>query len=182
MNRFAVLALLALCLPLAAHADDASRHAKAQELVALLHTDHMVKQVADNINKQISDAAEKVTGPDASAESKAKLSDFEKKVADMIDAQVGWKVMEPEFISIYEKTYTEEEIDGIIAFYKSPAGLAFLQKTPTINSQISQLTQPRLTTLQTEVRQAFQDFQKSQTPAAPAGPPTLGAPAAGPTK
>ena len=173
MNRFAVLAAaFALCLPLTARADDASMQAKAKEMVTLLHTDRMVSQVSTNIRKQISDAAEKSIGTDPTPENKAKLTDFQKKLSDIIDAQVGWSVMEPAFTEVYAKTFTEEELTAIIAFYKSPAGVAFLEKTPTLNAAITKATQPRLATLQVQLRQALEDFRKSQTPA-PTAAPTL---------
>ena len=63
MNRLALLLTLFLCLPLAAHADQASRRAKAAQLVALLRTERMVQQNSATIMKQISDAADKVAGP-----------------------------------------------------------------------------------------------------------------------
>ena len=177
MNRLALLAAFALFLPLTAHADDASLQAKAKEMVTLLHTDRMVTQVSTNIRKQIADAAEKTVGADPAPEAKTKLADFQKKVSDIVDAQVGWTVMESAFTDIYAKTFTEDELTGIIAFYKSPAGIAFLDKTPTVNSQVTRTTQPKLGALQQQLRQTLDDFRKSQTPAAaPTAAPTLGPP------
>ena len=62
-HRLALLLVLVLCLPLTARADDASRRAKAAQLVTLLHTERMVQQNSATIMKQVSDAAEKEIGP-----------------------------------------------------------------------------------------------------------------------
>jgi hypothetical protein len=170
MNRcFAVLALT-LILPLAARADDASQHAKAQELVTILHSDRMVTQISSTILKQVSDAAEQAAGRNPSPENQTKVTDFNKKVTDLVNAQLSWDIMGPQIVNIYAKSFSEDELTAIVTFYKSPAGSAFLAKAPEINQQLQQLAQPKLATLQTQIREAFDEFRKS---VAPSGPPTL---------
>ena len=171
MNRRLAILALALCIPMAARADDASKRAKAQELIGILHSERMMSQLSANLMKQVSDAAEQVTGSNPTPESKARLQDFEKKVSGLFDEQLGWNVMGPQVVNIYATTFTEDELTAVVTFYKSPAGSAFLTKTPEINTQLNQLAQPKLAALQTQIRQAFEDFRKSQQP--PPGPPTL---------
>jgi hypothetical protein len=178
-HRFALLLVLVLCLPLTARADDASHRAKAAQLVALLRTESMVQQNSVTIMKQVSDAADKVAGPNPSPESKARLASFENKVSQLIDAQVGWKELGPAIIDIYAQTFTEQQLDGIVAFYKTSAGIALLDKMPEINTQINQLAQSKLTILQPQISQAFDDFRKTLAPPPPAALPAA-APAATP--
>ena len=89
MKRVALLVALALCLPLSARADDASLHAKAKELVTLLHNDRMVAQLSDTLKKRATDIAEKAIGANPTPENKATLADFEKKISDTVNAQMG---------------------------------------------------------------------------------------------
>jgi hypothetical protein len=170
MNRSFAVLVLALTLPLTARADDASQHAKAQELVTILHSDRMVTQISGAILKQVSDAAQQVTGRNPSPENQTRLTDFNKKVTDMVNAQLSWDAMGPQIVNIYAKAFTEDELTAIVTFYKSPAGTAFLAKAPDINQQLQQVAQPKLVTLQAQVRDAFEEFRKSVTPS---GPPTL---------
>jgi uncharacterized protein len=167
MKRTALVLVLALCFPLAARADEASHRAKAQQMVILLHTDRMVKQVSANFMKQLSTAGEKVIGPNATDEKKTQLADFEKKFAAMIDAQVGWDVMEPILTDYYQKAFTEEELDVIVTFYKTPAGAALVERMPAVNAQATQLLQTRMAAVQPQMKQMYEDFQKSQMAAAP---------------
>lgn len=173
MNRLGLTLLFALvlCLPLPAHADDASQRAKAQEMIMLIHTDRMVQQVSANFMKQLSAAGEKLIGPSATPESKTQLADFEKKFSDLIDSQVGWKVMEPQLTDVYAKTFTEQELNGIVAFYKSPAGIALVDKMPTINVAATQLMQSKMAALQPQMKQMYEDFQRSQVAPTPAAAP-----------
>lgn len=177
MNRLAVLLVLALTLPLTASADDASHRAKAEQLINLLHTDRMVKMNTDGLKKQLTDAANQVVGPSPTPAGQAQLSDFEKNASQMIDTQVGWTAMEPAFIDIYSKNYTEEELDAILAFYKTPAGAALLEKSPTVNDQATQIARAKMDALKPELMQSFTDFRKSQAPPAPTLGPVPAAPA-----
>ena len=164
LHNLSLLFALVLCLPLTARADDASRHAKAAQMVALLHTESMVQQASASILKQYADAAENSLGSNPTAQSKAQLADFEKKASQLIDGQVGWKVMEPAITDFYSTTFTEPELDVIIAFFKTPESAAFMEKMPKINDQVEQLATSRLTILKPQISQAFDDFRKTQAP------------------
>lgn len=176
MNRrfcFQATALsLALCLPLAARADDAAQHARAQELINILHSEQALSQLSTNLEKQAHDAATQIAGANPSAEATSRIQDFDKKVAGLVDAQLSWTVLGPQIVNIYAKAFTEDELAAIVTFYKSPAGTAFVAKMPEVNNQLNQLAQPRLTSLQSQVGQAFAEFRNAQS-AAPTGPPTL---------
>jgi hypothetical protein len=47
----------------------------------------------------------------------------------------NWGRLEPEYETIYAQTYTEEELDGVLAFYKSPAGRAYMAKSPIVTEK-----------------------------------------------
>jgi len=40
--------------------------------------------------------------------------------------------MKPVYIKLYDETLTEEEVNGAVAFYKTPAGQALLNKMPLL--------------------------------------------------
>jgi len=166
-SRLALLLALALCLPLVARADDASRQAKANQLVLMLHSDRMVQQALDGIIKQVSDAAQTVTGPSPSPQNKSRLDDFNKNISQLLDAQLGWKALQSSLTDLYAKSFTEEQLDACIAFYKTPAGIALVQNIPTIDASISDIAHSKLDALQPQLRQLFTDFRNSQTAAVP---------------
>ena len=41
-----------------------------------------------------------------------------------------WSALEPRFIEIYQASFTQAEVDGMLAFYRSPAGQAVIAKMP----------------------------------------------------
>lgn len=179
-RRIALLLALAVSYSLSARADEASHRAKATEMMTVLHTQRMVQQISENLKKQISDAADKIAGPTPTDDAKAKVADFEKKADQMIDTQISWDTMQAGFTDIYVKNLTEEQLDGIIAFYKSPAGVALLENMPTVNNQVTQFGGSHMTALQPLLKQLFEDFQKSVAATPAPEPATAAPPAAAP--
>lgn len=49
----------------------------------------------------------------------------------MMKELLDWKKLEPMYVRIYQKTFTQQEVDGMIAFYKTPAGQAVISKMPS---------------------------------------------------
>jgi hypothetical protein len=161
MKRTVLLLALVLCLPLAAHADEASRHAKAQELLSLLHMDRVMDQMMNNMLEQMSTMTKQLGGNNVKPEDQAKIDDFQKKVFQLVESQMGWKVLEPDYVDIYAKNFTDEQLDAILAFYKSPAGSALVEKLPTLTTQGMQLAQTRMAALQPQLKQMIEDFARS---------------------
>lgn len=192
MNRIAIFTartaviVLAFTLPVAAHADDASQRAKAEQLIALQHTEKSVQLIAANITSQLDDAADRAAGPDATADQKTRIDDFKKQAAQLVDSNLGWTSMKPALIDLYVKAFTEDQLDQILAFYKTPAGVALLEKMPELNKQFGDLGNTRVASMRDQLQKAYQDLQNSLHPipslGAPSSPAPTPAPAAGAAK
>ncbi|HEY8997391.1 MAG TPA: DUF2059 domain-containing protein [Edaphobacter sp.] len=173
MRRIALLPLV-LCASIgAAHADDASKRAKAQEMLGLLHTERVSQQIENNIMKQVAAMPQQLFGGQVPPASKEKFDAFQQQLQQATEAQIGWKVLQPEYVDLYAKTYTEPELDAILAFYKSPAGQSMLTKSPELSSQSVQLVQAKMAVLQPQLQKLAEDFVQSTKPASTQPPPTL---------
>ena len=53
---------------------------------------------------------------------------FTQKIQAVISGALSWNKLEPEYTKIYEDAYTEQQIDDILAFYKSPTGQVMVEK------------------------------------------------------
>ena len=59
--------------------------------------------------------------------------DIDKRQAELVGflkELLDWNKLEPMYVRIYQKTFTQPEVDGMIAFYKTPAGQAVISKMP----------------------------------------------------
>lgn len=170
MKRLALLLCLVLCLPLTARADEASRRAKAQEMVTLFHMDTLMQQMMDTMQKQVAANARQMCACDKSQtpQQQALLDDFTKNVFTLVESRMGWKAIEPNILDLYARNFTDEELDGILAFYKSPAGISMITKMPAMTTQAMQLSQSKMTELMPELQKMMLDFVKAEKAAAPA--------------
>ena len=172
MKRPALLLALSLCLPATLHADDASKQAKVRELFALLHVEHISDQIRSSVMNQTAGIPKQLFGPEISPVNKAKFDVLQEKILQTVDAQVGWKVLEPQYVKLYTDTYSEEEINGIVAFYKTPAGAAMIAKSPDLSTKSIQLVQAKMAAVQPQLKQMVEDFVRDTKPASTPAPAT----------
>lgn len=77
--------------------------------------------------------------------------DIEKRRAQMMVAVkdvLDWNKLEPMYVRVYQKSFTQQEIDGLLAFYKTATGQALLNKMPVVMqntmNEMQQIVQPLL--------------------------------------
>ncbi|MBB6142989.1 hypothetical protein HNQ77_000933 [Silvibacterium bohemicum] len=86
-------------------------------------------------------ASRKVVVPGESLEKNKGISPEEKKLSEdyraeinkIADTEFGIENLEAAMVRYCADNFSDENIDGIIAFYKSPAGKAMLEKGPALN-------------------------------------------------
>ena len=57
-------------------------------------------------------------------------ADVQSKNLDLTKSRMSWEKLRPAYVKAYSETFSEEEIDGILAFYESLAGRAMQAKMP----------------------------------------------------
>jgi uncharacterized protein len=61
----------------------------------------------------------------------SKYDDYSKEIFD-------WSKLEPEYVTLYDQLFTEDEIRGILEFYRTDAGKASLRAMPIILTKMQQ--------------------------------------------
>ena len=156
-----VVVVMALAGGVKAHADEASKKAKAQELFVTLRMDRTMAQIMDTVMKQVGQMTQSMPGSKQMTDAdKRQLADFQQRVSAVVEKSIGWKALEPDFVDLYASTYSEEELDGLLAFYKSPLGQTMLDKTPELMTKSSEITQRKMQEVQPELNKMLEDFVK----------------------
>ncbi|MEN6405658.1 MAG: DUF2059 domain-containing protein [Thermoguttaceae bacterium] len=75
-----------------------------------------------------------------------------KKMMDMISAEMGWDAMKDQYVALYAETFSEEELKGLVEFYKSPVGRAFVQKEPELMERSMKLSQQKMMQLMPKIQ------------------------------
>jgi len=137
MSKVLPLVLLAT-LPLCA--DPTTKTALIEEMLQLTRADKTVDTVLDQqqelIKQQLSSL---VLQDDSLSPYRDKLEpviqDYQAKIIAVMKKAMNWSEVKPQMVKIYDELFTEEELSAIVAFDKSPAGKALIDKTPAITGK-----------------------------------------------
>jgi len=119
-----------------AHADEASKRTKIKELFVLNQMQQRIDQQRENAIKQSREMSRQLTDTMELNQSQEKLVQIcYEKMNKLMATTYDWDRLGPAYEEIYAQTYTEEEIDGVLAFYKSPIGRAYMAKVPIVTEK-----------------------------------------------
>ena len=54
------------------------------------------------------------------------IAEFRGKVVELLRTELSWEKMEATYYRMYRETFTQSELDGMLAFYKTDAGKALI--------------------------------------------------------
>ncbi len=72
------------------------------------------------------------------------LDAVQPRVNALVLEQMSWARLKPAFARIYAEAFSQEEVDGLIAFYQGPIGSALISKTPQLMQRSTQVMQERM--------------------------------------
>jgi len=107
-------------------------------------------------------------------EQKTAYDGYQQKLDQLLASYLSWDKMKPVMVQAYSETYTDQELDGILNFYRSPAGQAMVAKSPELMSKTRTAMMQQISALQPQVEQLTKDFadKMKQSAPAPAAAPT----------
>lgn len=170
MKKIVCVAVLLLCMGRVSFADEASKRAKIDEMFTLMQMQRTLDQLAEQQAAQMKKVMPMLMqGQTVSADDQKSIDTFTDRMSAMVRESISWEKVKPQYIDLYAKTYDEATIDGMVAFYRSPAGQMMVAKQPELISQSQSIAQTRLQELQPKMRAAIAEFmgkmgQKSPVP------------------
>jgi uncharacterized protein len=149
----------------AARPIDPSKAAVIEQTLALNHSDQIPKQFLDQYRAAFKQAMEqslvqtlRQQGITDAGPFNPDVQKFENRVFDLLGERFTWERLKPEFVSLYDETFTLEDVQGILAFYKSPPGQVFLGKMPAIVTGSAQIGQAQIREVVPEVQKMTNEF------------------------
>ncbi len=107
----------------------------ASKLVALMFFNNNIKQ---NVHQTMINMIDNsyIVSSSAEAQKKTKITMRIKKLMKAIMLNYPWDEMKAEYAEIYAKSFTLDELNGLIKFYQSPAGQKFLSRKPKLTREL----------------------------------------------
>jgi hypothetical protein len=135
-----ILSILLLCGSIALAADNPSpapspppSEASIKQLLEIAQSRKLVDSVMaqmDNLMQQ--SIAQATQGQKIPAKVQKDIDAGRAEMIAMMKELLDWNRLEPMYVRVYQKTFSQQEVDGMIAFYKTPAGQAVIGKMPKV--------------------------------------------------
>jgi hypothetical protein len=122
----------------AAFANDAPPSDESlREMFKLAHTEETMNGMKPQIDAIIASSTKEVSqGKEMTPERQAVVDRMRDKLVAAYNETFSFEPMHLLLIRVYQATYTQDEIDGLIAFYKTPAGQALVNKSPLMGQNL----------------------------------------------
>jgi uncharacterized protein len=145
-----IILSLAICTPTLSIASEESHRAAIDEMLRLSNVDKMIEPMFDQFKGLLKNQFAQMG---VSEEQMPILEKYNDKLFNVMKEEMAWSKMRNDYIDIYAKVYTEEEILDINKFYRSPAGKKMIEKMPQLLQETMTITQKNMQTLIPKIQQ-----------------------------
>jgi hypothetical protein len=152
MTRLILLFAL-LSAPLVAQSSSVDRRARLEHLLQLMNMELVKEQMIDQVFRSLLSSMPS----NVPREIRPKVEEAKRKVLELIKRRFSWQVMKPQYMKLYEEAFTDEEIDGMIAFYSTPAGQSCLKKIPIVMQRSMVIGRDAMMELNPEIQRIFKE-------------------------
>lgn len=161
MKRCLAIAVVCVCTPLVGFAhqtasDEPATKEDIQKYLEVMHSREMMANVVDTMTKPMHKMFH-----DQFLRDKDKLPpDFEERMTRMMDDMLKsfpWDQMLASMVPVYQKHFTNGDVNALIAFYGSPTGQKILRDMPAVMQEamasVMPLMQKQMEAMQTRIQQ-----------------------------
>lgn len=163
-----ILLILALCGPVASGADNPSpgasgagtppSEASIKQLLQVAQAQKLIDSVMAQMDGLMTQAIQKATqGREVPPKVQQDIDKRQAEVVGLMKELLDWTKLEPMYVRIYQKSFSQQEVDGMIAFYKTPAGQAVIGKMPAVMQNTMDEMQQMLAPAMEKIQRMQQD-------------------------
>jgi hypothetical protein len=72
------------------------------------------------------------------------LEAMQRDIRAALRNELSWASLKPAYVQLYQESLTQEEVDGLLEFYRTPSGQALIHKMPVIMRTSIALSQDKV--------------------------------------
>jgi hypothetical protein len=135
------------------------------ELLKCLQVDKLLTQALTQMTNGMSQAMDQklqstIGGHEMTPVQKASIEKFRASFAKTLQDELSVTKVRGIYLQCYKETFSQDEVDGIIGFYKSPAGQAMTEKYPQVMQKAQTLMQAKIGPMSNKVQVAMDNMIK----------------------
>jgi uncharacterized protein len=144
--------------------------ASIKQTLTVMHVEKMLDQMFLQMDAAMKSGMEQglqqsLHGHELNAAQKAAIEKFKERLSATMKDDLSFAKMQDIYLQAYRETFTQEEVNSIIAFYSSPVGKTVVEKIPVAMQRAGALMQERIAPMIQKMQTMQEDFVKelSQT-------------------
>ena len=162
--RIHALFLLALSFCASAVAAPASTES-IEQLLVVTKAQGLLDSSYANVDRMMRQGiAQGTGGRPLTADEQQRIDAVSVKVTALMRDEMSWAKIKPEYVRLYAQTFDQQEVDGLLAFYATPAGQAMVDKMPVLMQNAMAMMQTQMATLMPKMMAIVQDTMKAPAP------------------
>lgn len=148
----------AICMP--AFAQQASKES-VKELLKITKSEQLIDQMSEQMNMMMSSSIEQMTqGQNLTTKQELAIINYSQELAKIMQQDLTWAKLEPDMIKIYAEEFTQQEINGMLEFYKTPVGQSTINKMPIIMQKSMQIGYKQMNEVTPKIMKAVEKLEK----------------------
>jgi hypothetical protein len=145
-------------------ADSTPSEKSIDELLEVMNAHQLIDSVKGQMGAMLETAMREASrGKTMTPERQAIIDRMQTRVAAVINDALEWQTLRPVYVRAYSASFSQTEVDGMLKFYKSPAGQAVVKKLPLVLQNVMQdvqaITKPMRQKLQQIQQEAVQELK-----------------------
>ena len=149
------------------YADEQSQRKLAEELLTIMKIGKQVDATFDRMKTMHKEQMNSMGVSGGSLSSQDKMM-------DLMAQEMSWEKMKDDYIAAYSEVFTQEELQGLIDFYKTPLGQKYVEKMPELTTKLMQVgnkhtmqLMPKIKAITSEMTNEIMRKSQETTPPAP---------------
>lgn len=162
-----LLLLLLLCSTAAAAAP--ASEATIRELLTVTQVAKLLDGIWGQFDGITQNAVKMaMAGEKPSAEQQQVIDRMVRRSTQVVREEMSWQKLEPIYIRLYQESFTEDEMQAMLAFYRTPTGQALIEKMPALTKRTMVEVQAMTVGMMPRLQEVLRDFAAEMKAAQPA--------------
>ncbi len=153
-----ILLVFALSCPAAYAADTRPNEASIKQLLEVAQAHKLVDSMMAQMDAFVKNAMQQATqGQSVSPQIQKNIDRRQSELMNILKEELAWEKLEPLYIRVYQQSFSQDEVNGLVAFYKTPTGQALINKMPVVMQNTFNELQQRMTPMMQRIQRMQQD-------------------------
>jgi hypothetical protein len=140
-------------------AETTPSEASVRELITITDAKKLLEGIYAQMDGMMEQAMKQaLNGKSVTPEQEKVMAEYRGKVVDVMREEMAWTDLEPIYIDLYSKSFSQAEIDGMLKFYKSEAGKAVIAKLPLLTNNLMQTMMGRMQTIMPRIGKLAEEY------------------------